>query len=299
MTGAPEVSVIIPARNAAATIGQQLTALAAQDFAGTWEVLVVDNGSTDDLAAVVDDFSGLLPDLRVIPASGRAGVPHARNCGARAARADLLALCDADDEVEPGWLRAMVAGLQHCDHVGGLVDELALNDPVVLAWKRPRKRDGLQIALELLPYATGASCGVRRAVFDAIGGWDETYVCGGNDVEFSFRVQLAGFRLCWVPDAVVHYRLRRSLRAHAGKSFRTAVADVHLLRDFERFGARGRPWRTRLRTWAKLVAITPAACVRERERGLWVGMAAQELGRAWGLVVHRRGRRRAEPMAPS
>jgi glycosyltransferase involved in cell wall biosynthesis len=299
MTGPPDVSVIIPARNAAATIGHQLTALAAQDFAGTWEVLVVDNGSTDELATVVAAFADRLPDLRVVPASGRAGVPHARNCGARAARADLLVLCDADDEVDPGWLRAMVAGLQRCDHVGGLADELTINDPVVTAWKRPRKRDGLRVALGLLPYATGACCGVRREVFDAIGGWDESYERGGNDVEFSFRVQLAGFRLCWVPDAVVHYRLRRSLRAHAQKSFRTAVADAHLLRDFRRFGARGRSWPTRLRTWAKLVAIAPAACVRERERGLCVGMAAQELGRAWGLVVHRPTRRRAEPMAPS
>lgn len=299
MTGLPEVSVIVPARNAAATIGHQLTALAAQDFAGTWEVLVVDNGSTDDLAAAVAAFADRLPDLRVIPANGRAGVPHARNCGARAARADLLALCDADDEVEPGWLRAMVAGLQQCDHVGGLVDELTINDPVVTAWKRPRKRDGLRVALGLLPYATGACCGVRREVFDAIGGWDESYARGGNDVEFSFRVQLAGYRLCWVPDAVVHYRLRRSLRAHAAKCFRTALADAHLRRDFGRFGARGRTWSTRFRTWAKLLAITPAAVVREPERGRWVGMVAEEVGRAWGLVAFRPARRRAEPIAPS
>jgi cellulose synthase/poly-beta-1,6-N-acetylglucosamine synthase-like glycosyltransferase len=77
------VSVVIPARNAAWCLTEQLRALAAQDFDGTWEVVVSDNGSTDGTVALVRDLAASFPvPLRVVDASRRPGPAHARNEGA-------------------------------------------------------------------------------------------------------------------------------------------------------------------------------------------------------------------------
>jgi Glycosyl transferase family 2 len=88
--GAPDrISVIVPARDPAATIGGQLAALAAQRYEGSWEVIVADNGSAD--ATVADRWIGRIPGLRVVDASGRRGASHARNVGIAASRGDFLA----------------------------------------------------------------------------------------------------------------------------------------------------------------------------------------------------------------
>ena len=112
----PAVSVVIPVLNGAATISQQLAALAGQTYRGPMEVLVADNGSTDATVEVVQALSGRLPGLRLVDASARVGTNHARNAGAAAAGGDLLAFCDADDVAAPGWLAGLVAGLE--DHHG-------------------------------------------------------------------------------------------------------------------------------------------------------------------------------------
>src|SRR3954447_18669638 len=98
------ITVAIPMRDAAATIGAQLEALAAQEYDGEWEVLVADNGSTDASGQVVREFAGRLPRLRILDASERRGVSHARNLALSEARGAVLAMSDADDVVDRGWL---------------------------------------------------------------------------------------------------------------------------------------------------------------------------------------------------
>src|SRR5438045_2944663 len=101
------VSVIVPVRNGARWLGQQLAALERQRYGGRWEVVVVDNGSSDGSAAVAGDWAGRLA-LRTVGANRRRGINVARNAGAAVACGDLLAYCDADDQVAPGWLEALV-----------------------------------------------------------------------------------------------------------------------------------------------------------------------------------------------
>ena len=100
----PRLSVIIPCKNMAATIGAQLEALANQSWSEPWEVIVSDNGSSDDSVRVVQRYGARLPNLRLVDASDRPGASHARNVGARYAMAPALAFCDADDEVGVDWL---------------------------------------------------------------------------------------------------------------------------------------------------------------------------------------------------
>ena len=106
----PEVSVIICALNAAPTLPRQLKALEQQDTDLVYEVVLVDNGSTDGTRKLMEDWAR--KDHRdsvrvyVVDASATPGIPAARNAGARVASGRVLAFCDADDEVTPGWVQA-------------------------------------------------------------------------------------------------------------------------------------------------------------------------------------------------
>ena len=102
----PELSVVIPVRDAAATIEDQIDALLGQEWDRPWELVVVDNGSHDATQTIVERYADRDDRVRLVDASDRPGVAHCRNVGIRAARADAIAMCDADDVVAPGWLRA-------------------------------------------------------------------------------------------------------------------------------------------------------------------------------------------------
>jgi glycosyltransferase involved in cell wall biosynthesis len=217
---APRFSVILPVRNGAATIGQQLAALAAQEIGTPWELLVVDNGSTDATRQVAEAWRDRLP-LTLIDAAGRPGISHTRNTGAAAARADLLLFCDSDDVVQPGWAMALVEGLAEADVVGGRTrDDLlgGLEKGGGAPWREAHPADRLPSASGGPAYAPGANFAVRRRVVEALGGWDST-IPAAEDIDFSWRAQQAGFRLGFAPRAVVAYRQRSTARQVASQSF--------------------------------------------------------------------------------
>lgn len=206
----PDVSVVIPVHNGVPLLGEQLDALVRQTFAGTLEVIVADNLSTDGTADFARRWSDRL-DLRVVAAADGRGVNHARDTGVRAASADRILVCDADDVACDEWAERMVLALDGHDHVGGPLRFDRLNDAEVVAWYPEDPDDSLSCSEGFLPYAVGANCGFRRGVFDAIGGYDTSLAEGGDDVDFSWRAQLAGFTIGFVPGAWIDYRLRGDL----------------------------------------------------------------------------------------
>src|SRR3954453_7495998 len=114
MVDAPEVSVVVPAYNAAATIAPALEGLLAQDLQAPYEVIVVDDGSDDGTGAIVKGTSGVR--LARQPNQGPA---EARNHGARLAKGQVLAFTDSDCVPRPDWLRHGVAALAGADLVQG------------------------------------------------------------------------------------------------------------------------------------------------------------------------------------
>src|SRR2546423_11986426 len=117
----PRITVVVPAYNEEGLIGRCLDSLAAQDFAGPFEVIVVDNGSTDRTAAVARERG-----VRVL-CEPRKGVCFARQTGTLAAAAPLVANLDADSYAEPDWLSRLVADLDAAPDVvavAGTVDYL-------------------------------------------------------------------------------------------------------------------------------------------------------------------------------
>jgi glycosyltransferase involved in cell wall biosynthesis len=147
-----------------------LAALCRQDRPGAWEVVVADNGSTDDTAAVALQWQHKLPELRVADTSARRGVNYARNVGAAAARGDFLVFCDADDAATPGWLRAMAAVSCSADLVGGYLEPYAVQHHRACSWRPPKPRDRLPEKMGYLPYTLGATLGVRPGSAGSGGG---------------------------------------------------------------------------------------------------------------------------------
>jgi glycosyltransferase involved in cell wall biosynthesis len=231
------LSVVIPSLNAADTIAAQLDALEHQEWTKAWEVLVVDGGSTDGTVDVVELYRGRLPGLRFIEATEKPGQAHALNVGVREARSPAVVFCDADDEVAPGWLAAMAAALEEHDLAGCAADGEKLNEP----WARD-VRD-VPAGLSKLwfppytPFAGSGGLGVQRSAHEVAGGFDESMPVL-FDVEFCVRAQSAGFKLAFVPDALIHYRFRHAWRQIFGQARTYAIYGASLQKRVKAADAR-------------------------------------------------------------
>lgn len=207
-----KLSVIIPCYNAAQTIETQLNALSDQDWPEPWEIIIADNGSTDGSVSYIQQCQKKMPNLKLVDASARRGPAFAQNVGVHAATGDILLFCDADDEAGPGWAMAMGNALRKYDFVAGKIDTEKLNSSVAQKARVNTQRNGLQPYEypPYLPHAQSASLGVKRWVYDAVGGFDEEFRAI-QDTDFCWKVQLRGTKLHFVSDALLFYRLRDSM----------------------------------------------------------------------------------------
>jgi GT2 family glycosyltransferase len=227
------VSVIMPVYNAAATLDQQLNALKAQVFDGHWEIVAVDNHSTDDSVTVIQQYQQQMPHLRLVQAEEQQTAAYARNVGARAAKGDVFLFCDADDVVAPGWLAALAEALERHDFVASTMEVEALNEGK--AWRSNPGNWAMRRNLNFLPFAAGALMALSREAFERVGGFNEKAPIG-EDVEISWRLQLQGYPLHPVPDAVVHYRYRETLQAMWKQNVHYGAAHVYLYKQFASYG---------------------------------------------------------------
>jgi GT2 family glycosyltransferase len=280
----PVATVVLCVRDGESTLARQLAALRGQDYDDAWEVVLVDNGSTDGTRELLRRSAVALPRCRVL-VEPRAGLNYARNRAIEASRAAKVALCDADDEVSPQWLRRMVDALGRFDIVGGALEIERLNEP----WVRHQSHnqtDGLPNSLGR-PYAVGASLAFRREVWEVIGGFDASFSGGCDDTDFCLRAQDAGYTIGFDPGAVVHYRLRAALTGIARQHFHYGRGEERLLAKRDRLGfadARLRSrWRalaseTRLRA-VELPAMLANPAVRRQcvERGAFLAGRFVEL----------------------
>lgn len=281
------LSVVIPCFNAAATLGGQLAALAAQRWVGEWEVIVADNGSTDGSAALAATFRGRLPRLTVVAASGLLGPGHSRNVGARVARGEALLFCDADDEVAPGWLAAMGEAVAEHSFVAARYEVAKLNPPWIAAARPHPQETGLNPYTypPFLPHAGGGGLGVRKDLHEAVGGFDES-LPALEDTDYCWRLQLAGTPLYYVPEAVVHIRYRPDL---AGNFRQLLSFGEHNVLIYRRYRHRGMPRLgpgPGLLRWGKLLLTAPRLAGR-RGRTAWLSQLAWRLGRLRGCVKYR------------
>jgi glycosyltransferase involved in cell wall biosynthesis len=281
------LSVVVPCRNAEGTLGEQLAALerAARHWPGELEVIVADNGSTDRSRPVAEGFRDRLPGLQVVAAGGRLGPGHSRNVGALAARGEGLLFCDADDRVDEGWIRALGEALMKHALVASRYDTARLNPPRA---RRPHPQEtGLNPYTypPYLPHAGGGGLGVLRDLHLAMGGFDES-LPALEDTDYCFRLQRAGHRLMFVPEALVHVRLRGDLAAALRQSYLYGRYNVLIYRRYRPLGMPPLPWAAGLARWGKLLLGAPWALSRRHRYG-WVAQLGWRLGRVDGSLRYR------------
>jgi glycosyltransferase involved in cell wall biosynthesis len=277
--GFPSISVVIPARNAESTLGAQLEALCGQEYEGAWDVVVVDNGSTDATVALARSFADRLP-VRVLSATEGRSAAYARNVGVASSDGELLVFLDSDDVAAPGLLAAYAARKGDFDVMGGHLDEHALNDPVTASWRYPATDGALPVAFGRYPYFLGANCAVTRSAFEAVGPFDETLEFVGEEVDFSIRASLAGHSVGWVPEAVVNYRHRASLRALSRQYYVYGRGSVVLYQRYEQVALVRRRLMLSARRAASLVYRLPDLVRGPARRGRWIMLASAAGGQA-------------------
>jgi GT2 family glycosyltransferase len=272
----PAISVVVPVLNGMPWLDHQLLALSSQETPIEWEVMVADNGSRDGTRACVARWNERDPRIHWVDASASPGAAAARNIGVRSARSGLLAFCDADDVVRPGWLASMAAALANADLVAGLFDFDTLNG-------NPNSRPAPAATRQLgfLPFGLSANLAVRRDVFEAAHGFTEE-LPAGEDVDLCWRLQLAGYRFAVAGDAVV------AKREHVTglPTFRAAWTYGRCgPRLYVRYRAQGmrRDLRGAVKAWFWLVLALPGLVQRHRRRQ-WVRTFAIRSGRLTGSV---------------
>lgn len=285
------VSVVVPTFNAVDLIGEQFDALADQDYAGDFEVLVSDNGSTDGLRSFVESHP--LKErlqLRWVDASAFKGVSHARNTGVAHAKGEFIAFCDADDRVHASWLRLLTRAAARCDLVSGALETATINSPEVNRWREFIPTATPHSYATFLPYAFGCNFGVWKLAYETVGGCDESFPTGGgDDVDFSWRLQLAGMTLVHEMDAIVAYRLRSDLRGTWRQLHNYGVAGAVLHKKYNSIGfARSTPRAIAIEV-AALMLLNPflPQFITRMPRGKWITHAGFFVGKLRGSIRYR------------
>jgi glycosyltransferase involved in cell wall biosynthesis len=217
-------SVIVPARNAEATLPRTLEALASQELDEPYEVIVVDDGSSDATVTLARSAPG---GVKVLEQSAL-GPAQARNRGVAEAQGSALAFCDADVFPTPGWLAAGLSALDSVDVVQGHV----LPDPSSPVGPFDRT---LWVTFEVGLYET-ANLFVRRDTFERTGGFEEWFrpeigKAMAEDVWFGWKARRLGARTAFCADALAYHAVFR-------RRAREYIAERRRLRYFPLMAAK-------------------------------------------------------------
>jgi GT2 family glycosyltransferase len=198
--------VVVPTSGRADYLEVALASLAAQDLDGPYEVIAIDDGSQDRTPAVIEAAG-----VRSVRRDQPQGPNAARNTGARAATADLIAMVDDDVWAPPGWLRALVEGAER--HEGAA----ALGGPIRARLEGPAPRScGRELppitSLDLGPddrpadLVWSANMAIRRGAFETVGPFDERFSTGGDEEDWLRRLRTLGGEVMYVADAWLDHR---------------------------------------------------------------------------------------------
>lgn len=218
-----DASIVVCSYNRAESLRHTLAALCRQVVSPTcaWEILVVDNNSTDHTRAVVDEMRSACPRIRY-EFHPLQGLSHARNHGIGAARGAIILFTDDDVLPEPDWLETTLNGLwkYQADACGGYIAPIWEAPPPpwlterfygFLAVRTDRSDDFEITASGTLPF--GANMAFRKTVFDRVGLFDTsrgrkgTVLASGEDGEMFERILAAGMKVMFLGGARVHHKV--------------------------------------------------------------------------------------------
>ncbi|WP_303625876.1 glycosyltransferase family 2 protein [Halolamina sp. CBA1230] len=235
--------MVIPVYNDPAGVSDTLDSITQSvTQPATLEILVVDNGSTDDTRDVIRNYTQDHENVHLLVEDEIQGSYAARNKGIQHADGDVLAFIDADETVDDDWLETALQAMdeQNADYLGCNV-ELTLPEDTLVGRFNARTGFPVKQYLENEHYAPTCALLVRREVFEDVGTFDSRLISSG-DREFGERVHEAGYEQGYAEDAVVYHPARTSFDALAKKNFRVGRGFCQKQRYYpDRFGNPGIP----------------------------------------------------------
>ena len=225
--------MVVPTSNRADYLEVTLASLAAQDLDGDYEVIAIDDGSTDGTPTVIEAAG-----VRSIRHDRPLGPNTARNTGVREAAADLVALVDDDVWAPPGWLRAMVDGANRHSNAAALGGPIRAR----LEGRAPRacgREEPPITSLDLGPddrpaeLVWSANMAIRREAFDEIGPFDERFSTGGDEEDWLRRLRASGGGVMYVAAAWLDHR-RAGNDARLRSLMRSAYRRGRNMRAYDR-----------------------------------------------------------------
>ena len=283
----PEISIIVVTWNGRRYLDDCLGAVASQEGVST-ETILVDNASTDGTA---DYVRATFPWVRIVSLAENRGFAGGNNAGAREATGSFLAFLNNDTRADPGWLRALRAGIDAEARFALATSRIVyMHDPATLdsagdgllraggAFKRhhgapatmaPESREVFGVC--------GAACLMPKVVFDELGGFDEDFFASHEDVDLSYRARLRGYRCKYVAGAVVRHHGSATL----GTISRAAV--FHGQRNLEWTYLKNTPASLLLRTLPGHVLYNVAAAAHFARLGLLGTFCRAKVAAAAGL----------------
>lgn len=232
----PKISVVVCTHNGSRTIDHGCRELAKLKYPN-YEVIVVDDGSTDDTAAIVRRH-----DVKLIQTENR-GLSSARNVGANAATGEIVAYIDDDAWPDPHWLHYLAMAFASGDYAGVGGPNIAppsdgsVADAVANA---PGGPIHVLLTDEIAEHIPGCNMAFRRSALKAVGGFDPAFRVAGDDVDLCWRIQEKGWTLGFTPAAVVWHRRRSSTRAYLRQQLGYGKAEAMLERKWpEKYNAVG------------------------------------------------------------
>jgi len=221
------ISVVVPVYSGEETLGRCLDALLDQDYEGEYEIIVVDDGSTDRTRELVAKYPVKLLEQK------HHGPAAARNFGARGAEGEIVVFTDADCVPEKSWLREMLRPLRD-ENIAGVQGAYKTDQGELTArfvqYEIEERYERMGRA-EYIDFVGSYSAAYRKDIFLEEGGFDESFpMASGEDPDLSFRLASKGYKMVFNPRAVVMHRHLTTLQGYLKSKFYRAYWRVPLYR---------------------------------------------------------------------
>ncbi|TMB54222.1 MAG: glycosyltransferase [Deltaproteobacteria bacterium] len=264
----PRISVVVCTHNGRRMIRECLEGLRRIEYPD-YEVIVVDDGSTDGTATIVGEYQ-----VRLIRTQHR-GLSNARNTGLAAATGEIVAYLDDDAYPDPHWLTYLAAAFLATPHAGVGGPNIAPpgdGDIAECIANAPGNPVHVLLSDREAEHIPGCNMTFRKTCLEAIGGFDPQFRTAGDDVDVCWRLRQGGWTLGYHPTAMVWHHRRNSVRAYWRQQVGYGRAEAQLERKWpEKYNGTGHA------TWAgRIYGKGLLGSLRWRRRRIYHGI--------WGMA---------------
>lgn len=228
----PHVSIIVPTHNRNSIVGACIESLFALSYpADRYEVIIVNDGSTDDTEKTLSAYREKAPCAYRWFTQKNSGISAARNAGIRRAKGEVICFTDDDCVANKNWITELLRGFnkESVGGVGGCVKSVRTGS----VYERYSEEAGLlsQKKFRSMNYLVGCNAAYRKSVLDKVGGFD-TFLNACEDMDLAIQTQFRGYTLVYAHDAIVCHQHRATLKGLFSQQYRNGMGYMRLHKKY-------------------------------------------------------------------